>query len=255
MRNRLVYRMSAVSALNNLETAPYPTIAGRNIFDSKIEPMEDYPEGSAFPICVIYTDYDQNHWSSWTTIQEKRLLTTTFELLIVQSKDRGDDPDAPFQLLSPYTDSEMETALDIFEQQLFDALTADNPAAECFRSLTVSVENIISRRGATTESGQRLSARQITLEANVLRDPIPGALPAYIASFLDAIELKEDYAARVAEIRGLYTSGQSIPEWEKLLKIMGWSDQVAGALGTPRSGPMSVLPPNVTWLKADGNLL
>ena len=156
--DRLVVRLAAVSALNNFLQPPFPTLAGDKIFDSRIEAVEDFKTKVMFPIAVVYTDYDKNHWAHQSLNNEDRLLTATFEILIAQISEIPDE--GGFLVERPNTDSELETSLDIFEMQIAEALRADNPAADCWRHLMYHYNEVTSRRGATTEGGQKLAARQ-----------------------------------------------------------------------------------------------
>lgn len=236
--DRLVARLAAVSALNNFMQVPWPTLAGDKIFDSRIEPVEDFKENVAFPVCVVYTDYDRDHWDHHTTVRTDRLLTVTFELLIAQISEKTDD--GSFVVSQPGTDSELEVSLDIFEIQIAEALRADNPAANCFRHLMHSYVNVISRRGATVEGGQKLAARQITVESKVPRGPANGLIAPAVAAFLDELEQHDDYEDRVPAIRALYQSPGSLTAAEQMMRAMGWSDEVAGKL-CYRRGPVVTL--------------
>lgn len=249
--DRLVCRLAAVAALNNFMSAPWPTLAGDKIFDSRIEPVEDFKEDVVFPVCVVYTDYDRDHWVHHTSVKADRLLTVTFELLIAQITDVSEDG---FTLGHPNTDSELETSLDIFEIQIERALRADNPAANCFRHLMNSYVNVISRRGATVEGGTKLAARQITLESKVPRGPANGVIAPTVAAFLDALEAHADYVDRVQPIRALYQDATGLTAAEQMLRAMGWPDDAASKLGYQRGGPVMITQP-VTWLDQHGNPL
>ena len=245
---RIVTRLAAVSALNNFLNAPWPTLAGPNIFDSKIEPVEDMKQARAFPCVVVYTDYDKNHWNKGRQSQKSRNMTVTLELLIVQAaQDEGDG----FKLDCPVTDSEIEFSLDMLEAQAFQALMADNSAAQVFNYLNPSVENIVSRRGASTEGGHRLAARQLTLEMESIRDPIAGVVPASVAPFLADLEAFRDYAHLVPEIRSLYERGSGQSFGELMARAFGYTQDTLHRIGSMTSTGY-VLPPNITFLDPAG---
>lgn len=249
---RLITRLAVVNAINGFSKEPYPTLAGPNIFDSKIEPLENIQPKEVYPICVVYTDYDKDHYRHGNKAGAKRLLTITIELLIAQmTKEAGSDF---YEIALPHTDSELESSIDIFETQVFRALEADNSAANVFRYMANGYENVISRRGADVNGGQRLCARQITMELSTLRDPIESTIPAAIAAFLDDLEATDDYRIRVPDIREAYMAGDDMTAAERLIRTMGWSKSAAGILGYER-GVQPVLPPSVTWLDQHGNSL
>jgi hypothetical protein len=254
--NRLVTRLAVVSALNNYMVLPgtgeiWPTLAGPNIFDSKIEPVEDMKEDRAFPCCVVYTDYDKDHWTKGAADKKDRMMTVTLELLIVQVAETTTIDGAPskYTLETPFTDSEIETTLDMFEVQIFRALNAGNEASDCFNYLCPAYDNVVSRRGASIEGGVRLAARQITLETKAPRDPISGTIPPHIAAFLDRLEQHSDYGDRVDDIRAMYLAAAIDTPAERVTKAYGYSRPLAQKLGyEPR--PEVVLPSNLTFVEA-----
>lgn len=254
--NRVLTRMSVVTALNNFLAQPWPTLAGPNIFDSKIEPVEDMAGDRAFPCCVVYTDYDKDHWNKGKKAQDGRFLTVTLELLIVQAaKVDNDGGQAAYQLDCPVTDSEIENSLDFLEAQIFRALGADNVSANCFNYLCASYENVISRRGASIEGGQRLAARQITLEMKANRDPVAGVIPGPVAEYLDRVETFGDFKDRVPEIRDFMIDGANDTDGQRAARTFGYTNRVLAAIGTPRVPATAVLPPQITYLNPTGGAL
>lgn len=253
--HRTVARMAVVSALNEYLDPPdgkWPTIAGPNIFDSKIEPVEDIKVDRAFPCGVVYTDYDKDHWSKGSADKRNRLMTVTLELLIVQvAEAMTSGPDGAvvqpvYTLETPSTDSEIETSLDLFEVQIFRALSAKTEAADCFNYLCTSYENVISRRGASIEGGTRLAARQITLEMKTTRDPIEGVIPEPVGRFLDRLAQYGDYGDRVDDIRAMYVSPSDEAASERVRRSYGYDTALAQKLGQEPS-PQFRMPSNLTF--------
>lgn len=243
---RTLTRVAVVSALNNYMATPWPTLAGPNIFDSKIEPVEDMAKDRALPCCVVYTDYDKDHWMKGQKAHDDRLLTVTLELLIVQAAQDA-SPDGTYKLDCPYTDSEIETSLDIFEAQILRALSAPNVAAEAFNYLCPGCVSVVSRRGATVEGGIRLAARQITLEMKAVREPAAGTIPMPVEKFLQQLEQNDDYKDRADEFRAILTAPSSDTANERALRIFGYSRDLGHRLGAPSGAPV-FLPPNITYI-------
>lgn len=245
--NRLLIRTAAIAAISNFNREPWPTLAGPMVFDSKIEPVENIDEKLAYPICVVYTDYDRNSVIHGDLAVDGRSLTITFELLMAMMSDSTEG--GAFTVRYPVTDSELETALDIFEHQVFTALRADNSAAHAFRTIAYGIDNVVSRRGATVEGGQKLAARQITYEAKVLSEWAHPTVPGYLVPFLNDLEQSTDYGYRVDTIRGLYEEPGAIHEMVRQRRTLGWSDGVLNALGYDID-EASLLPANlqINWL-------
>lgn len=250
--NRLLTRLAAVSSLNNFMEQPWPTLVGPNVFDSKIEPVEDMDTDRAFPTIVVYTDYDKDHWNKGSKIHSDRILTLTLELLIVQSVKPEDETVDEYRLDCPLTDSEIETSLDLLETQIFRALSAGNEASDAFSYLCPTYHNVVSRRGATVEGGQRLAARQITLEIKALRDFTSGNIPNEIEVFLSRLETQDDYAERVDDIRALMTAPAAGTDNDRLAAALGWTRDVATRMGAP-TGPQVLLPSNLVYLNPNGS--
>lgn len=241
--NRTLLRLAAVSALNNFNTAPFPTIGGTRIFDSKIEPIEDFKEDVVYPMAILYTDYDTNFWMHRSSVGKERILTLTIELVVAQVEGSG----VGFSVAYPEVDSEVETTLDIFESQIFHAFSADSEAANCLRYLVTSYKNIISRRGAAVDSGQRLAARQLTIEAEVCRDPLEGIVSEPVQEFLTALQGSDEFNDRLPDVTQTYVKNLLLPDGERRIENMVVSDQAGLALGYER-GSQPVLGTPVTWL-------
>lgn len=249
--NRLLLRASACSAIANFWQAPFPTLAEHLIFDSKVEPIENMEVDVVYPTVVVYTDYDKNHVAHQDIGYTTREMTITFELLMaVLSK--SEDPEPVYNLSTPYTDSQLEASLDVLEAQVFAALRADNSAANCFRTIAYGASNVVSRRGATTEGGTKIAARQVTYEARVLQELASPILPAFAEPFLAELEASPGMDSMATTIRGLYTLSNNVAGLERLRQTMGWSKDVQNALGYPLPSAPNLGTP-VVWLDQFGN--
>ncbi|MBN9308725.1 MAG: hypothetical protein J0I99_00725 [Devosia sp.] len=249
--NRLVLRTAGVTALNNFGVGPFPTLAGPHIYDSKIEPVDSVDKDVAYPMCVIYTDYDRNAVAH-RELTEPRSLTITFELLIgILSRD---DQTPNYTLNMPVTDSELEASLDIFEFQIFEALRADNAAANVFRTICYGPKQITSRRGATTEGGTKIAARQVTYEADCLPEPSAPTVPSWMAPFLDQLEASDGFDGIGEQLQALYAGGAAVTEMDRIARTLGWSRDTYERLGYPPK-PLVMLGTPVTWLNQHGQPL
>lgn len=249
---RTIARLAVVSAFNNYGQVAagqkWPTLAGPNIFDSKIEPVEDMAVDRAFPCCVVYTDYDSSNWNYSRGVHEDRLLTVNLEMLVVQAAQKLAENGGieSYTLECPVTDSEIETTLDMFEVQVFDALNNGSIASDCFAYICGSWKTMVSRRGASIEGGQRLAARQITMEMKAIRDNTSGVIPEPIEDFLQELEKHEDYAERVVLIRTMLTRHAQGTDNDRRKKLFGYSTGMAKILGAP-TGIEVLLPANLTF--------
>ncbi len=250
--NRLVLRTAIVTALNNFGIGPYPTLAGPHIYDSKIEPVDSVDRDVAYPMCVVYTDYDRNSVAHAATLTGERTLTVTFELLIgILTKDE-ETPNYTMNL--PVTDSELEASLDIFEFQIFEALRADNAAANVFRTICYGPQQITSRRGATTEGGTKIAARQITYETNTLPESSLPVAPSWMRAFLDQLKVSDGFDGVAQQLLQFYDGNASAAEPDRIARTLGWSRDTYDRLGYPPK-PLVMLGSPVAWLNQHGQPL
>jgi hypothetical protein len=185
-------------------------------------------------------------------LQEQRTLTVTFELLIGILKQDAESPN--YVLNMPVTDSELEASLDVFEYQIYQALQADNPAANCFRTIAYGLEQVISRRGASTEGGTKIAARQITYEAKCLPEMHSPVLPPYMVPFLDALEASDGFPGIGQQLKQIYSGNGAVSDTDRLRGSMGWSNDTFSRLAYPPT-PLVMLGTPVTWLDQHGKPL
>lgn len=247
--SRTLLRWSIVSALSNYQTQPYPTAAGPLVFDSKIEPIDNVDDSQVLPMIVVYTDYEKDGLSHGTTRQNNRVLTVTFELLVAVVTEK--QMDGSYSLSYPQTDAEIEMSLDIMEWQLWRAFQQSNPAAEFFRNSVLAVDTVVSRRGATVESGNKIGARQVTWEIEILKDPAAGVLPQYAADLLNDLEARGEYRHYVQTMRDMYLTSDGGSAGLFAGRHLGYPDSAASALSLEYS-PTSVIVPPITWLDQNG---
>ncbi|MEN5275763.1 hypothetical protein ABE527_02320 [Brucella sp. TWI432] len=246
---RSLTRMAAVCALNNYlnKDEPWPTLAGPNIFDSKIEPVEDIATDRVFPCVVVYTDYDKDPWVKAGGIHADRFMSLTFEILVVQTvKDKNGQPHAEYSLECPSTDSEIETTLDALEQQIFRALTKGGVASDLFNYICPKYHTVISRRGASVEGGLRLAARQLTVEMKASRENIAGVIPVEVKDFLDRISTFDDYKDRVDDLVHMLTLNAALTPSEQSAQSLGYGKRLSEMLSTS-VGSQPVLKTPIKW--------
>lgn len=249
--NRILLRLSAASAIANFWREPWPTLAEHLVFDSKIEPIENMEADIVYPTVVVYTDYDKNHIPHQGLPHTSRNTTITFELLMAVLSKSDDDSDL-FVLNMPSTDGELEAALDVMEAQVFAALRADNSAADCFSALAYSLDNVVSRRGATTEGGTKIAARQVTYEAKVIQEMANPLLPEWGNRFLTDLAASEGMGPLASRVKLLFEAMGDTDQVERLRQTMGWTTETKRTLGYPLPNAPR-LPQDVVWLDQHGN--
>ena len=178
---RIALRMAAVMALSNGYTAPYPTMAGNRVFDSRQDPIDGLSPGQLVPLLTLYTDDDTGESISGGNGGPPFQRTTTLmiELSISQLGEANPAGEAP--LILPETEPELDAALDVFEMQVervfHDGLST---WGKQLSKVTKSIQKWSSMRFIEREGNIRLAARQlqIMVELPLARDIEPVLAPA-----------------------------------------------------------------------------
>ena len=186
--SRLALRLSTIEALRPTSAVttkgPFPTIAGMQVLDSSITPIEDFRENQAQSIIGVYTEHDDGQAG------QKRggppfLLTIdlVFEVSMVVKIAKDGDP-GQFDVMMPETDAELEASLDLVEAQIKVVLLY-GPSGEIWRSVSHRrIHNPRSVPHRTSEEGVRLAKRTMTWKIEVNDDhydPAPAATPTGLA--------------------------------------------------------------------------
>lgn len=121
---RTALRLAAVMALTNGFAAPYPTMAGKRVYDSRMDPLEDYSAAPDFiPQAVINVDADDGKSLSTNNggppFEHSVTLCVDLSIGIIgrAQDEEGNEVDA---VMLPQTEPELEAALDLFERQVSD---------------------------------------------------------------------------------------------------------------------------------------
>ncbi len=196
----LALRLAAIEALRPTAAlradGPWPTLAKRHVFDSRIDPIEDLSVGEARPIIVIYTDDDDSHEVGQRRGGPPYLLCVnlTFECSIVVKVQHDADPQS-FTVGEPETDAELAAALDLLGAQIYFTLNY-HPTGEIFRracgSRIIGLGSVVHR---TSEEGRRLAHRTVTWKVLVNGDDAYCAAPL---SALQGFDLLPEPLRRVA---------------------------------------------------------
>lgn len=187
--NRLLLRRMIVAMLKNGSEAPYPTLAGINVHDSKIDSLNT-KDDKAHPIISIYTDKDSG-FSYRPDEHEERNIEIIIELRIASVNDEG--------FAVPATDVELEIKLDMLEQQIKNCiLNVANPFTEIFQNFVTAINGWNSNRIASNEGGLKFAARQIQFFATIADDEAPP---------IDVVSHEDNVANILARFEPLNTDG------------------------------------------------
>jgi hypothetical protein len=215
---------------------PWPTLAGVNVLDSRIDPIEDLKPAESRPIVCVYTDLDEG-----TPGQRpggppfKQIVDLVFELSVVVRVDDGNDPQV-YEAGIPETDGELESSLDLLEAQikfwlLFgtsgSTALVNRERKTLWRAMTgCKVSSIHSMPHRTSEEAVRLARRTVTWKVQVLDDcydPAPPAgatgldrLPQPLRAVVEALA-STSYGAKIGA--GLADGAPAMPVAQPLHKV------------------------------------
>ena len=211
--SRLALRLSAVEALNpsaTLASGPWPTIAGPNVFDSRIDPIETAATREEYeaaitaldtkPILTVYTEDD--HAAPYGTDKiwpSRQTVTLVIELMIAARGQvtieepngaGGVTPVTIGSLDAPITDRQHESLLDWLEAQVRYIFNPNNyaPSAVLFRKVALNCVQITSDPQRDSARATRLALRTLKFHFQIAAEvwPAPGSTPASGLSALPA---------------------------------------------------------------------
>jgi hypothetical protein len=180
--SRLALRLTAMEAARPtaaLAAGPFPTLAGKLVFDSRLDPIEDLNPAEQQPVVTVYTEDDAGTGGQARGGPPfKRMVDLCFEIaVVVSTRPRGADA---YQAFYPETDAELEASLDLLEAQIRFALFY-GPTGALWRQLTGrKVPEIHSLPHHTAEERIRLARRTVRMKVQLPDDdydPAPGAAP------------------------------------------------------------------------------
>lgn len=205
-------RIAAVLALKNA------TQAGALVFDSRMAAIDELALEKSSPVISVYTDEHQmKGFIPGQGIPHLNLIVEMSFAHFTQSQavdstghplfedEQQTTPVLEYSLWQPNTDTRMELALDLMEQQVMDALFAtETPAGAILEELTLKREMQSSQRAVFgKDHGNRLAARQVFFTFSVLNDTQPGAqIHTGLERLFALMESDEVYSAVVGEMRG-----------------------------------------------------
>ena len=149
-------RQIVVGLLCNFDKAPYPTLAGPNVFDSKGEAVQNFAGQNQMATILVYTDTESRKVTTQMNAPEWE-AEVQLVIEIAVSNDDADDQ----------TSSELEAKLDLLEQQVNDVLFniyAPESKANILNKYWTKIGDYKSLRMGNTESNNRLAMRGIIIE-------------------------------------------------------------------------------------------
>lgn len=216
MLNRFALRTATVRALRGA------TIAGGNVRDSEIGPIDEIGIDQPHPVIAVYAG--DSHFITpgrdlFATGGDSRhstgFLRLDIDILITQRMTIDDK--GTLDVVQPSTDASLEFNLDVIHRQIVAALSTPRPDAvwpEMWRRLVMDVAEIETKHGNEQRGGVRLAGRQLSLQVKMYKEPPPGTpLGPLWTDFLALCEGEPDMAGIVPVLRGLL-AGEPMTDYE-----------------------------------------
>ena len=176
--NRLMLRAAAIACLTKQPGDDYyPTMAGDQVFDSRLDNIEFDEEGRVeLPILICYTDEDErvlfDKGRGWG--EDMRHILLRVELAIGSFQTTITDGKKSIAYALPTTDAELEFMLDMFELQVQRAFENPlRPASQALREIIIERESWHSHVSRSGTDNNRLAARTLTHRLRVRPDCMP----------------------------------------------------------------------------------
>lgn len=250
----LAMRMSAVRAIESAAIFP----EGR-AFDSAFLPIDDMTEGGASPFVIASTETIVSSPSGRDINSGDRTIDLILEIALtrpVKIDVPGEGGSVEIALVE--TDAGLEASIALLERQVLSCLFGRGGGAwgDLFRKLVSQIKETTSRRGVSSEDGNRFAARQLTFSIAAISEPpfgmeIDGASP--MAEFI-ALALADEETASLAAAIKHAIEGKPLdwPEVYTASAVLGvLTEEEASAIGIALVEPEAE-PPIVAEIEVDG---
>jgi hypothetical protein len=178
--SRLALRLAAIEALCPTG-GPYPTIAGRRVYDSRIDLVagdDDLSAIEANPLISVYTE-DQHElpYGSAKYPAAENVVTLVLELMLaIRGEVEIEHPDGSKETVgtldTPATDRQHEALLDLLEAQAVYLLNPKNmaPTALVYSKVAWEIHSVHSDPQRAADRAVRLAARTVKLHIKVKKE-------------------------------------------------------------------------------------
>ena len=168
--NRLALRLAAVSALGNNGVAPFPTLAGVSVYDSKLAPVDFSETDKQVPIVIVYSDKDNKNMRDGSGAGLDSDIDFLIEIAVGSFQGIKDDGGDAIEFVTLEMDSEVEAILDVLEWQVLQTLRSGGGTfGKIFRTYTKNLQAAESER-ASIEGNNRTAIRQLRLNYDTVTD-------------------------------------------------------------------------------------
>lgn len=255
--NRLMLRALAINALlpQPGDGAPI-TMAGENVFDSRLDPTQFSADTNELPIIIVYTDGDgaQLVNRSDNSGPFRRGVDLRIEIVMGSFDTFIEDEKAHLAFGVPTTDAELEAKLDMFEQQVRWALLSwpVRNATNAFKRFVVRFENIESHVSRDESGNNRLAMRRLNIHCVINDDCPPGWTSAPYSGEREVTLTEDDFKPLPEWLRPMLVALQSSPSVRQVINVLSGRNDPAVIVPLLKRIGVNV---DYVWPAADPTLL
>lgn len=220
------------------------TLAGDDVYDSKIDTLPDLLRNSNRPALIVSVEESaQGDGGQWEggLLGRATVLTMLVQAVVVAVTEIETEDGLSLIPGIAETDAAYEATLNLLDRQWRAALHdhADD-WSRVFRGLVTGIGKISDTRAVDPQAGRKYACRFTQVSLAVVDEPLPGdPAPACIEAGLAAMEADGDAGYReVANImRHLLIEGAPLPEWRQAQSALFVPRDAMPALGL---GPIAI---------------
>jgi hypothetical protein len=179
---RLALRLAAYEALcpyaarSGAQGAQWPTLAGANVYDSRIDPIGESDDWQAFiegiegrPIVILYAEEHETDPYFGEFPADRELPELVVELMVasvgqVLVEKADGTTEAVGDVIAGITDPQREALLDLLEAQVRWLLSLKNPFTPLISAVAMELHHVRSVPQRASDKTTRLAARTVTLK-------------------------------------------------------------------------------------------
>lgn len=225
---------------------PWPTLAGKYVYDSRIDPINDLAVNERRPILVVFTEEDnRDPGQKRGGPPYKSIVDLCLELSIAARIDTGNPDD--YEAGIPQTDPELEASLDLLESQALFVLHY-GPTGALWRKLTGrKVTDINSLPHRTSEEGVRLAERTVRLKMHIPDECFEAAPPAALTGLDRLPEPLKSIIAALADTAYGKTIGTGLAAEASTMPVATKLEEVGLSVDLASKDPDGVPDGTIDW--------
>lgn len=220
------------------------TIAKDDVFDSRIDSLQDLLTNSRRPLLIFSIEESQQDGEGSLDngfLGRPGKLQVLVQAAVASVQEVRDGNDVVIVPSIGESDASFEATLNMLDRQWKTVLSGyADPWVNVFRGLVTRVGKISDARAVDPETARKHASRYTQFELEVIDEPLPGdPVPPTIEQGLALLEADgaEGYAKAAAIYRKMLSEGDEWPDWRRVQAALFTSRGAMAGLGL---GPLVI---------------